>query len=146
MDNSFKTFVVKTEAELLQVAAHLQQVLQRPCLILLNGNLGAGKTTFMGYFLQVLDLPYKVTSPTFAKVHEYAGPAFTVFHLDLYRALPSLGELEEILTTEGCIVCMEWGSRLTEIIDLTDLSIQTWILNFEMQADESRLITLNLLE
>jgi tRNA threonylcarbamoyladenosine biosynthesis protein TsaE len=56
-------------------------------LVLLRGELGAGKTTLVKGIAQGFEAasPDEVTSPTFTLVHEYRGPRVTVYHIDLYR-------------------------------------------------------------
>lgn len=82
-------------------------------LILLGGDLGAGKTFFVRALLRALDLPSEigVTSPTFTLVHEFATRV-RVLHADAYR----LGNAEELVALglrealgEGSIVLVEWG-------------------------------------
>lgn len=79
-------------------------------LVLLYGELGAGKTTFVQGLARGLGATEDVTSPTFALVHEYAG-RLPIYHLDLYRiddpeALEHLG-LDEMLQSGGVMV-VEW--------------------------------------
>jgi tRNA threonylcarbamoyladenosine biosynthesis protein TsaE len=141
LNEHHKIFLVHSPAELNRVGEYLAQNLQVPCLILLNGDLGAGKTTFMGCFVRALGLNHKVTSPTFSKVHEYAGENLTVFHLDLYRALPTIDELEEIFATHDAIFCIEWANRLAEVLSLQEINLETWNLDFKVMG-ENRQITL----
>lgn len=67
-----------------QVAEAIIPQLHHP-ILLLKGNLGAGKTTFTQYLLKNLGSPDEVSSPTYALVNEYRVPQGTVFHFDLYR-------------------------------------------------------------
>ena len=85
-------------------------------LLLLEGDLGLGKTVFVKGIADGLGLaPDDVTSPSFTLVHEYEGGRLPMFHVDLYRLdeledLASLG-IEEILAAEGLVV-VEWGEKL----------------------------------
>ncbi len=54
-------------------------------LLLLKGNLGAGKTTFTQHLVRELGSADQVSSPTYALVNEYSAPEGTIFHFDLYR-------------------------------------------------------------
>jgi tRNA threonylcarbamoyladenosine biosynthesis protein TsaE len=90
--------------------------LQAPCLVLLEGELGAGKTTLVKGIAAGLGAASEdeVTSPSFTLVHEY-GPAGTIYHADLYRVesardLATLG-LEE-LSSRAATVLVEWGEKL----------------------------------
>ena len=64
-------------------------------ILLLKGNLGAGKTTFSQFLLKNLDSQDEVSSPTYAIVNEYDTPKGNVFHFDLYR-MKSADEVEDI--------------------------------------------------
>ncbi|WP_226064895.1 tRNA (adenosine(37)-N6)-threonylcarbamoyltransferase complex ATPase subunit type 1 TsaE [Kaistella polysaccharea] len=64
-------------------------------ILLLKGNLGAGKTTFTQFFLKNLGSTDEVSSPTYAIVNEYDSPKGNVFHFDLYR-LKNATEVEDI--------------------------------------------------
>lgn len=64
-------------------------------ILLLKGNLGAGKTTFSQFLLKNLGSHDKVSSPTYAIVNEYDTPKGNVFHFDLYR-MKSADEVEDI--------------------------------------------------
>jgi tRNA threonylcarbamoyl adenosine modification protein YjeE len=87
--------------------------LRRGDLVLLEGDLGAGKTTFVRGVVRGAGSPAHVASPTFQLVRVYAGPV-QIAHVDLYRLevsteLIDLG-LDELLD-EGAVL-VEWGNRL----------------------------------
>jgi tRNA threonylcarbamoyladenosine biosynthesis protein TsaE len=84
-------------------------------LLLLDGPLGAGKTTLTGLIAEALGSSAHVSSPTYTLVHEYPTPAGTLVHIDAYRlpsadALASLG-LDEYLARARLVV-VEWGAPL----------------------------------
>lgn len=94
-----------------RLAAHLQA----GDLILLQGGLGAGKTTFVQGLAQGLGVREPVTSPTFTLIHHYSGGRLPLYHFDLYRLegeeeVADLG-FEEYLEQQGVIV-VEWAERL----------------------------------
>ena len=64
-------------------------------ILLLKGNLGAGKTTFTQFFLKSLGSEDEVSSPTYAIVNEYHSPKGHIFHFDLYR-MKSISEVYDI--------------------------------------------------
>lgn len=80
-------------------------------ILLLKGNLGAGKTTFTQFLLQNLGSKDEVSSPTYALVNEYDSPKGTVFHFDLYR-MKNVAEVYDIGMEEyldNAFLCIiEW--------------------------------------
>lgn len=97
------------------VAARLAGTLVAGDVVLVQGDLGAGKTVFVAGLAGGLGLaPEVVTSPTFTLVHEYAGGRLPLFHLDLYRI--DRTDLEDIgldldAAMDGVVV-VEWPERL----------------------------------
>src|ERR1700733_13437819 len=88
----------------------MTELLRAPKLVLLRGDLGAGKTTLVKGIVSSLGAaePDDVASPTFTLVHEYNGRKLTVYHLDLYRLesdsqLEALG-ISEMLDREDALV------------------------------------------
>jgi len=105
-----------SEGETAAVAQHLAASLQPGDVLLLSGNLGAGKTAFVRGLAEGLGIdPAEVSSPTFTLVHEYRGGRLTLYHVDLYRleraATEDLG-LEELGARDG-VLAIEWPDRLT---------------------------------
>lgn len=97
-----------TEAAAERLAHHLR----RGDLLLLEGPLGAGKTTFVRGLARGLGAQAHVMSPTFQLVRVYAGP-LQLAHVDLYRLEPGAGVADlglEHLLDEGVVV-VEWGDR-----------------------------------
>jgi tRNA threonylcarbamoyladenosine biosynthesis protein TsaE len=99
-----------------------------PLLILLRGDLGAGKTTLVkgiaeGFQAASAD---DVTSPTFTLVHEYRGPHAALYHIDLYRVdtereLETLG-LDDLAVPES-ILLVEWGEKFPRFVRERDVEI-----------------------
>ena len=105
-----------SEDETAAVARALAGALSAGDVLLLSGNLGAGKTAFVRGLAAGLGInPDDVSSPTFTLVHEYRGGRLTLYHVDLYRldraATEELG-LEEMAVADG-VLAIEWPDRLT---------------------------------
>lgn len=105
--------VTASEEETSAAGARLAARLSPGDVVLLFGNLGAGKTAFVRGMAEGLGAsPDEVSSPTFTLVQEYQGRA-TLYHVDLYRLEPAeiddLG-LEELVSGDG-IVAIEWADR-----------------------------------
>ena len=94
--------------------------LSPPLIVLLRGDLGAGKTTLVKGIAEGFGAARAedVTSPTFTLVHEYRGPDITLYHIDLYRIdtqrdLETLG-LDDLLTPNS-ILLIEWGEKFPRL-------------------------------
>ncbi|MDX1920334.1 MAG: tRNA (adenosine(37)-N6)-threonylcarbamoyltransferase complex ATPase subunit type 1 TsaE [Candidatus Caenarcaniphilales bacterium] len=107
--------------ELEQLTRKLRQELKLPAIILLNGQLGAGKTTFIQHLTKELGIQNRVNSPTFTKINEYQSENLLVYHLDLYKQLPDPEEIEEILEVNEALICIEWANNLKEHKDLSKI-------------------------
>ncbi len=94
-------------------AAALASRLRREDVLLLQGDLGAGKTTFARFLLQTLGVKGEIPSPTFTLLQTYEATSFPVSHFDLYR-LKKPEEIEEIgfedALAEG-LVLVEWPEK-----------------------------------
>ncbi|HAP95161.1 tRNA (adenosine(37)-N6)-threonylcarbamoyltransferase complex ATPase subunit type 1 TsaE [Epilithonimonas hominis] len=89
-------------------------------ILLLKGNLGAGKTTFSQFLLKELGSSDEISSPTYSIVNEYDTPKGKVFHFDLYR-LKSVEEaydfgIEEYLDN-GYLSIIEWPEIYTDELE-----------------------------
>lgn len=108
-----------SEADTRAIAGALAPTLTPGAVVLLSGDLGAGKTAFVRGLAEGLALdPDEVTSPTFTLVHEYRGGRLPLIHVDLYRLdradLDEIG-LDQDLAAKG-VVAVEWSERLTRTI------------------------------
>ncbi len=112
------TIQTKSPEETMAAGRELAARLEAPALVMLIGDLGAGKTTLTKGIIEALGVAPKeeVLSPTFSLIHEYEGDP-KVYHVDLYR-LDRVPELEtlglEDLWEQDAIVIIEWGEKFTQ--------------------------------
>jgi tRNA threonylcarbamoyladenosine biosynthesis protein TsaE len=106
----------------------LTRLLAPPKLVLLRGDLGAGKTTLIKGIASAFDAASEadVTSPTFTLVHEYRSPTANLYHIDLYRVdtprqLETLG-LDDLIA-EDSILLIEWGEKFSRFVRDRDVEI-----------------------
>jgi tRNA threonylcarbamoyladenosine biosynthesis protein TsaE len=128
------------EAETAAAGEAIGRDLRGGDVVLLYGDLGAGKTAFVrGMARGIGANPDEVTSPTFTIVQEYAGASTTLYHVDLYRLegpeIDDLG-LEDLVSGEA-IVAIEWAERWQ---GRPDDVIEVWI---DDLGDERRRIRIN---
>ena len=114
-----KSYRTHSEEETIELGRTLARELPRRAVVLLIGNLGAGKTALSKGILSGLGVavPEEVTSPTFTLIHEYGNGA--AYHIDLYRLdteaqVATLG-LEELFDREA-VVLIEWGERFLRLM------------------------------
>lgn len=136
MEIVFENKIVSLE-ETKQTAVKLAQFINKGDIIVLNGNLGTGKTTFVKFFCELFNID-NVSSPSFSIVNEYFG-AIKVYHFDFYR-LKKLEELydigfEEYINDPETIVFIEWGDLMPEIIPT-----QHYEIKIDMNHDQERVL------
>jgi tRNA threonylcarbamoyladenosine biosynthesis protein TsaE len=107
----------------------LTELLAPPRLVLLRGDLGAGKTTLVKGIAAAFEAAQEddVTSPTFTLVHEYRGPRANLYHIDLYRVdtpreLETLG-LDDLRADSNSILLIEWGEKFPRLERERDVEI-----------------------
>lgn len=101
------------------LGASLGAVLRPGDVVALVGDLGAGKTHFVGGVCRTLGAGGHIASPTFTLIHEYAAPACTVVHADMYR-INSLREAWDLGLAEyfgpPYITLIEWADRILDLL------------------------------
>lgn len=106
----------------------LAELLAPPKLVLLCGDLGAGKTTLVKGIAAAFEAASEedVTSPTFTLIHEYRGPLAILYHIDLYR-IDTQRELDTLalddLRSEDSILLIEWGEKFPRFVRERDVEI-----------------------
>jgi tRNA threonylcarbamoyladenosine biosynthesis protein TsaE len=118
-----KRFKTRSVAGTINIAERISEILlPTPRLVILRGDLGAGKTTLVKGIAAALGAadPEEVTSPTFTLVHEYQGSKVKLYHLDLYRLesereLLTLG-LDEMIAEPDALLLVEWGEKFESVI------------------------------
>lgn len=104
-------FETKNEQQTYELASKIATGLVGGEIIILEGQLGAGKTTFAKGLAKALGIKEEVTSPTFVLMKEYAG-RLKLYHFDLYR-IKNIDELEELgfkdYMYEGGVCVIEWN-------------------------------------
>ena len=112
----------KTLSDCEEAAVGLARTVQAGESIGLQGDLGAGKTTFLSYFVKALGSTDPVSSPTFVLQHEYKGDGICIEHWDVYRLSEMPEELLEPVSAAG-IRCIEWVDKFTELLSQVDILI-----------------------
>lgn len=131
------TFITKTELETQQLAADLALLLKPGDVITLEGDLGAGKTTFTKGIGEGLGVTRTINSPTYTIVKEYQGE-LPLYHMDVYRLEDSDEDIgfQEYFQGKGiCVV--EWASFIEEYLPKKRLDI-----TIKLISEREREITL----
>jgi tRNA threonylcarbamoyladenosine biosynthesis protein TsaE len=135
-----RVFETRSEEETIAVGEAIAASLPRRAVVLLIGNLGAGKTTLAKGIVKGLGAapPEEVSSPTFTLIHEY-GEGGRVYHIYLYRLdhareVAGLG-LDELFDREA-VVLIEWGERFPQLLPAERIEIR-----LEPRGETGRAIT-----
>ena len=137
-----KIFSTSKAEETIALGRELAAQLKPPKLVLLTGNLGAGKTTLVKGIVEGFEAASQedVTSPTFTLIHEYRSPTADLYHIDLYR-VDTQRELETLglddLFSRRSVVIIEWGEKFERFRKERDIEIA-----IERTGEEKREIRL----
>ena len=125
---SARETITHSAEETIAFGRTLTDLLAPPKLVLLRGDLGAGKTTLIKGIAAGFQAASEedVTSPTFTLVHEYRGPQVSLYHIDLYRVdtprqLETLG-LDDLFA-ENSVLLIEWGEKFARFVRDRDVEI-----------------------
>ncbi|HEV2400862.1 MAG TPA: tRNA (adenosine(37)-N6)-threonylcarbamoyltransferase complex ATPase subunit type 1 TsaE [Candidatus Sulfotelmatobacter sp.] len=136
-----REFTTNSAEETIAFGRTLANLLAPSKLVLLRGDLGAGKTTLVKGIAAAFEAASEedVTSPTFTLIHEYRGPRANLYHIDLYR-IDTPRELDTLalddLRSENSILLIEWGEKFPRFVKERDVEI-----SLERESDTGRRIT-----
>lgn len=138
-------FICETPQKTFDLGEKFGETLRGGEMILLSGDLGAGKTLFTKGVLYALDYDVdEVTSPSFTLVNLYRTPRFDVYHIDLWRidekadAAAAVG-LDEILEDAAAVVIIEWSERLVNF----SFPEKTFRVTIEGDGDDPRRVSID---
>ncbi|QSW67546.1 tRNA (adenosine(37)-N6)-threonylcarbamoyltransferase complex ATPase subunit type 1 TsaE [Lactiplantibacillus plantarum] len=135
-----ESITVTSPEATMAIGAKLGQLVQPGDLILLDGDLGAGKTTFTKGLAKNLGIPNNVKSPTFTLIREYRQGRLPLYHMDVYRLEDGGAEdlgLDEYFDGDGVSV-VEWSQFIADLLPPTYLRIA---ISRDTDADDQRVIT-----
>jgi tRNA threonylcarbamoyladenosine biosynthesis protein TsaE len=135
----YKTFQIlsKSQDDTQNIARRIAPFFHPGDLIILDGDLGAGKTHFVKGFAESLGSKDPVVSPTFSIANFYRTGGFDILHIDLYR-ISTVKEFEDLGITDyfdASVVCIEWGKKFADFFD------EYLLVSFETKGDNERFIT-----
>ena len=123
-----REFVTRSPEETIDLGRQLAPELVPPKLVLLQGELGAGKTTLVKGIVEEYSVISReqVTSPTFTLIHEYRSPRADIYHIDLYR-VDTPRELETLAIDDlfgpRSLILIEWGEKFERFQRESDVKI-----------------------
>ena len=136
-------YISKSEKETFKIAREFAKNLKGGEVLLLKGDLGAGKTAFTKGIAEALEIKAIITSPTFTIMNEYRSGKLDLYHFDMYRIEDSseLMELgfEQYIGNPSGICCVEWFEKTPELFK----DKKTILIEFEKIDDNTRILTFN---
>lgn len=126
--SEMKTFTTRSADETTALGRKLAAGINPGSIVLLRGDLGAGKTTMVKGIAEHFHASEAeaVTSPTFTLIQEYRGPEVTLYHIDLYR-IDTQRELDTLalddLMEPNTILLIEWGEKFERFVRERDVEI-----------------------
>lgn len=138
MDSTKWTLNIANQQETEQLAAKIGSLCWQGMVLALDGDLGAGKTTFSKALAAALGVKEMVSSPTFTIIKEYEGTELSFYHMDVYRL--SIEEADELGLNDYFygqgVTVVEWASLIEELMPPEHVSLYIeWI------SEEQRVIT-----
>ena len=134
--------ILKNLEETIQFGYNFSLELKSKSIILLKGQIGAGKTSLVKGIAQGLKIKEDITSPTFALSHHYYSGEKPLIHMDLYRLENTLSakelflEEEEELEQHKGIMVIEWPEKIISIVD------KYWLIEINYFDDSGRILNI----
>ena len=132
--------ILKNLEETIKFGHNFSLKLKAKSIILLKGNIGAGKTSLVKGIADGLQIKENITSPTFALSHHYNSGKLPLIHMDLYRIEDAISakelflEEEEELEQNNGIMVIEWPEKIISIVD------KYWLIEINYLDDSGRIL------
>ena len=132
--------ILKNLEETIKFGHNFSLTLKAKSIILLKGNIGAGKTSLVKGIADGLQIKENITSPTFALSHHYNSGKLPLIHMDLYRIEDAISakelflEEEEELEQNNGIMVIEWPEKIISIVD------KYWLIEINYLDDSGRIL------
>ena len=132
--------LLKNLEETIKFGHNFSLDLKAKSIILLKGQIGAGKTSLVKGIAEGLQIKENITSPTFALSHHYNSGKLPLIHMDLYRLEESSSaqelflEEEEELEQNNGIMVIEWPEKIISIVD------EYWLIEIKYSEGSSRIL------
>lgn len=122
-----------------KLAQDFASTLKKGDVVLLSGDLGAGKTTFTQFVFKALGVKEIVNSPTFAVLKTYNGDGITLNHFDTYRITTEEAiecGFDEVLSDKNCITFIEWADMIAPLIPPKHIDVKISCIDEEKRKFE----------
>lgn len=134
--------IINNLDEMRDFAFEISKKISKETVLVLNGDLGAGKTSFTKFLGEALNVQDYITSPSFSLINIYEGD-FTIYHMDLYRlenidGVYDLG-LDDYFFSDAVSI-VEWGEKIKEFLPLNRIEIY-----FTKLSEDKRELEVNFL-
>lgn len=120
LGEKYMKFISKSEKETFKIADAFAKVLNGGEVVVLNGDLGAGKTTFTKGLAHALNITENVTSPTFTLMNIYSSGRLKLYHFDMYRLEDESEALElglgEFFGNKDSVCMIEWAENIRSLL------------------------------
>ena len=114
-----KKYIIKNLDETKALAEEFAKTLKKGDVVLLSGDLGAGKTSFTQFVFKYMGVEQVVNSPTFAVLKSYTARGITLNHIDAYRITTEEAiecGFDEVLSCRDSITFIEWSQNIAELL------------------------------